>query len=723
MNSLVGMQATSLHTPTEDSLTDLMKSDGGDVGGLAAPQGMPATFDLLDETDDFNPEELLRSDLFNDSAEKLVNEEESFGNFGSPDGGFTTPIDSAVGLQPTINRNMGNGIAKREFVPMSLRRSDDTDFGAIKQLQQSHYPRQSPASFGNLHDVGERLYGNLNGASSRMQVQSPQTFHNNGMNNISNFHSGGVDTSNSESQSSFSAHDRATFPTYYGNNEMGDESGNGEFILDQRNVSMGNPYLNQANNEMVGNGGNREFVLNQSNSSMVNPYLNQVNNEMVDNIGNLEFVPDQRNSSMVDPYFNQGNNQMMNNGGSREFALDQTNASMVNPYLNQGNNQMMDNGGDREFALDQTSTSMVNPYLSHMNNGNRNGFYRSAPERTSSGNSTSYSSDITPALHASNSAILDHSQGSYRSNMSNSVALTEPMNMLGISQGSQIPNDPKHNNLVMPGSANRRSAPQRSRTYHPGSTMRSQGEPSLMMMQQQVQLQQEEDLRGGGDLALMQQHVQQMQELEQVDHHFHPNMDGAALPPMGLSQSMQLPPRSVSCGPGRRPDQGMNGPFLGHIPRERRLMNGRAGMMNNDLQAMQNELSGARTMGLGGNGNAPSVNDAMEKLCESMKRSAMSRTLVKQFSGAHNGVARTTSGNGVMMMGNRPGRSDDSSHRSAEGRPAVPVRRISNTKYHRQSRGVARHGSGHIVGVNSNLHNSSGSNLSLQIDGRNMGSL
>lgn len=108
---------------------------------------------------------------------------------------------------------------------------------------------------------------------------------------------------------------------------------------------------------------------------------------------------------------------------------------------------------------------------------------------------------------------------------------------------------------------------------------------------------------------------------------------------------------------------------------------------------------------------ATGVNEAMEKLCESMKRSAMSRQMVKQYSSSR-GVPRHGSGSlfALRQGTSRNNAMDDSSGRSA------PIRRLSSTKHqlHHPMRGVYRSDSSA-----SNGHRS----FNLQIDGRNMGGI
>jgi hypothetical protein len=130
------------------------------------------------------------------------------------------------------------------------------------------------------------------------------------------------------------------------------------------------------------------------------------------------------------------------------------------------------------------------------------------------------------------------------------------------------------------------------------------------------------------------------------------------------------------------------------------------------------------------------LSEAMEKLCESMRRSAMSRNLVKQLSGrslvkqgsARQLPSRNNSG-ALMRQGSQRGLTKQGSQRSlmddgsgrGPGTPAaaVPIRRVSNTKHHMQhaGRGLHRHNS------NQNLGGQSNHGINLQVDGRNVGTL
>ena len=94
----------------------------------------------------------------------------------------------------------------------------------------------------------------------------------------------------------------------------------------------------------------------------------------------------------------------------------------------------------------------------------------------------------------------------------------------------------------------------------------------------------------------------------------------------------------------------------------------------------------AASQGAGGPGGQPSnVNEAMEKLCESMRRSAMSRTLVKQLSG-RTPINRAGSGMGMSM--NRAG-SGRGVERANSGRQRDLVRANSGRQISRAHSGKA----------------------------------
>lgn len=119
--------------------------------------------------------------------------------------------------------------------------------------------------------------------------------------------------------------------------------------------------------------------------------------------------------------------------------------------------------------------------------------------------------------------------------------------------------------------------------------------------------------------------------------------------------------------------------------------------------------------------NAASLNEAMEKLCESMKRSAMTRSLVKQISGRSLvSQGRQGSSRGLLSRQNSGLMGKQRSNRSlmdeSSGRGA-PIRRMSNSKHHIQHHGRAlyRHDS------QQSLNSQSNHGISLHIDGRNMG--
>ena len=287
--------------------------------------------------------------------------------------------------------------------------------------------------------------------------------------------------------------------------------------------------------------------------------------------------------------------------------------------------------------------------------------------------------------------------------------------MLDVSQGSAMSSQQQQNQPMFG-----RSVPQRSQTFG-GQTNLGGQMNQLQMMQQQMQGQQQPSFGGGNDgpneLQMMQAQMMQMN-------------DGGPrrgnLNDMGQGGVNQPPMRSV---PGRSfSSDGMGG--TGYL-RGGRRPGGQGGPGMNELQAMQAEMGRMSQFGTGDSGGPVSVNDAMEKLAESMKRSAMSRSLVKKFStGGPRGIQRSNSSDRMMMMGmqRRAGSArnsmsmqmDDSSTRSLENRPAVPLRRLSNAKHSLPQRGVMRHRSddlGSMVGMN----NRANGGMTFQIDTNNFG--
>ena len=114
------------------------------------------------------------------------------------------------------------------------------------------------------------------------------------------------------------------------------------------------------------------------------------------------------------------------------------------------------------------------------------------------------------------------------------------------------------------------------------------------------------------------------------------------------------------------------------------------------------------------------VNEAMEKLCESMRRSAMSRTLVKQLSSARAPIARSSSGRAPVQRTNSGRRTVGRQISRTNSGKAVqrhhsgtadlqPVRRMTQDPKHRLmapgNRGVFRNHSTTAVMGNHSLQN------------------
>jgi len=133
-----------------------------------------------------------------------------------------------------------------------------------------------------------------------------------------------------------------------------------------------------------------------------------------------------------------------------------------------------------------------------------------------------------------------------------------------------------------------------------------------------------------------------------------------------------------------------------------------------DLAMMAQSYAASNQQGgVGGQQGASNVNEAMEKLCESMRRSAMSRTLVKQLSGrsinrtpSGRSIQRTNSGRRPLVRANSGRQISRANSGKGLQRPGTgeiqPVRRLAQDPKHRMtpSRGVFRnHSTTAVAGV------------------------
>ena len=128
----------------------------------------------------------------------------------------------------------------------------------------------------------------------------------------------------------------------------------------------------------------------------------------------------------------------------------------------------------------------------------------------------------------------------------------------------------------------------------------------------------------------------------------------------------------------------------------------------------------------------PGINEAMEKLCESMRRSAMSRNLVKQLSSKsvqRQGSSRSLPRSNSMPRKQLSGRSlsanlgigDDGSGRGTPTR-AVPIRRLSDAKHRLHQRAAGMHFSRqNSMGSQSSV--ASAPKTFLQLDDQSLGAL
>ena len=109
--------------------------------------------------------------------------------------------------------------------------------------------------------------------------------------------------------------------------------------------------------------------------------------------------------------------------------------------------------------------------------------------------------------------------------------------------------------------------------------------------------------------------------------------------------------------------------------------------------SLQTGSQGSSGQGSGGGGGPPgNVNEAMEKLCESMRRSAMSRSMVRQLSGrsAPNSRGMSRSKSGGLPRGtlgrNPSGRSIQRAHSGTDSLRGGPIRRPTQDTKHRIQR-------------------------------------
>ena len=229
----------------------------------------------------------------------------------------------------------------------------------------------------------------------------------------------------------------------------------------------------------------------------------------------------------------------------------------------------------------------------------------------------------------------------------------------------------------------------------------------LMMMQQQQRMQ--AMAQNGG----IYQQQQQQPDMD-TSHNSHTSMQVNAN--MGGRQQQNMEGSFSSLAPPMMPQRNSL-----PLPPETGSMQGSSPMMQspkmvaNKLQANAANFMSPQQQGSADGEGPPTVNEAMEKLCESMRRSAMSRSLVKRLSGrsapqrgnlaASNSARMRQLVGGNTVTGRSIGRANSGRavQRSHSGRagmdnaPNLPVRRINHDSKHRMggrpepSRGVFRH--------------------------------
>jgi hypothetical protein len=230
--------------------------------------------------------------------------------------------------------------------------------------------------------------------------------------------------------------------------------------------------------------------------------------------------------------------------------------------------------------------------------------------------------------------------------------------------------------------------------------------------------------RGRNNMMAQQQQFQaSMGDLEQIQH---PMFAQNLQRPLGLSQTVHgtsypsnrqvLMGNSYNDGTQKRHVQD---PLLGGASQGSAIFNSMQGNVSiaSGHQSDKPHFSGLQAKGVSFGSETPAnINTVMEKLSDSMRRSAMSRSMIKQLS-ARNMLMKQASVNGPMMGSHMMRQNSDRSLLAETSGRSVPIRRMSNSKHHLHFpvHGISRQSS------QQSLNGSSSHGISLHIDGRNMG--
>ncbi|CAJ1935731.1 unnamed protein product [Cylindrotheca closterium] len=205
-------------------------------------------------------------------------------------------------------------------------------------------------------------------------------------------------------------------------------------------------------------------------------------------------------------------------------------------------------------------------------------------------------------------------------------------------------------------------------------------------------------------------------------------LQGMMNPSSGMNR--RAPDRSFSAPVVPR-SVGFRGNFMEPQQERRHEKQPQAGT---SLAAMAASLQGGgqASSGQGSTGGEPpgNVNEAMEKLCESMRRSAMSRSMVRQLSGrsAPNSRGMSRSKSGGLPRGtlgrNASGRSIQRAHSGTDSLRGAPIRRpTQDTKYRIQRDALSNSGGppGRGVFRHKSSQGALGGTTRLQIDDSTVG--
>jgi hypothetical protein len=248
----------------------------------------------------------------------------------------------------------------------------------------------------------------------------------------------------------------------------------------------------------------------------------------------------------------------------------------------------------------------------------------------------------------------------------------------------------------------------------------------LQQQIQQVQQQIQHVQLQSSQLEIQSSHVDQQQKTI--------NQQQTILGGMLNSNVRPSPSRSNSAPIMQRPNNTMSNNFMQpqnspSLAAMAASLQGRSPQMDDSGHSFKQAINSS--FNSTGQASSGSVNEAMEKLCESMRRSAMSRSLVKQLSGrtapAVRDLGRSRSNGGLTrgnLNRNHSGKNIQRTHSGSDTLRPGPIRKPSHDSKHRIQRdALSSSGGAPGRGVfrNKSSQGSLGGTTRLQIDDNSLG--